>query len=662
MDARAVIQAFKAQRKPPYECPLCRKTYKSFSGAEYHILRARHADDGSWVPSTPSRLTPRSPKYKRKQRKNASSAATPLARPKSPSSPPDRVETLSFEDSQRLVLFDLKCGAERWPIEDCIDVETRDETVSDSLEMVRDVDEVGDDGRKRGKDVEEEEGKEEEEDMVAFDDAKSDIVGGDDAQVVRDEVGETSESMSVSGEYEGKSVAAKQRDGENVTDERLTSSRDRESDDELSVVAADLEASAVENVEKCDDASDAGDVDCAQGAASDPRPTNDDAVDDEAVVHKAPPVTRKPGQTPKARKTPKNSRKVQPPSLPKADFRDIEDLPPRVTIGEEPFDFRTFESMSISQLEETVEYDMDEEDCEWLKELNKQRESEGVACVSDSDFELLMDRLEKESCFESHREGDAPEANIDENAVCCICQDGECQNSNAILFCDMCNMAVHQECYGVPYIPEGQWLCRRCLHSPSRPVDCCLCPNKGGAFKQTDNGQWAHVVCALWIPEVGFANPVFLEPIDGINEIPAARWRLNCCICRRCQGAAIQCVRANCYTAFHPTCAQQAGLYLKVEPATDSRTGEPTVRKVALCDVHTQLDSGCSTAVIENENVGDEIHNVATASPRRRSNAMLHDKIRQQAQENFKKSRHLLEERGKQAMPVVSVPRVSVYR
>lgn len=271
--------------------------------------------------------------------------------------------------------------------------------------------------------------------------------------------------------------------------------------------------------------------------------------------------------------------------LPVADCSILENLDfPDAPTRESTY-FR-FVAQSAEDLDEMVEYDMDEEDYQWLSLVNEDRKSQGLTSVPQDAFEILMDRLEKECFFESQTMGDMTDSsnmyNIDENAVCCICSDGECHNTNAILFCDMCNLAVHQECYGVPYIPEGQWLCRRCLNSPSRGVDCVLCPNKGGAFKQTADGRWAHVLCAIWIPEVQFSNPVFLEPIDGIKEIPSARWKLTCYICRMRMGACIQCAKANCYVAFHVTCAQQAGLHMKLDIA---KSGE--VRKLAFCDTHT---------------------------------------------------------------------------
>ncbi|GFY44746.1 peregrin [Trichonephila inaurata madagascariensis] len=334
------------------------------------------------------------------------------------------------------------------------------------------------------------------------------------------------------------------------------------------------------------------------------------------------------------------------PKLPEASFRIISDYyapdaPPMPTA------YYRFIEKSLEELDEDVEYDMDEEDCVWLDFMNERRKKDDLSEVSPDTFELLMDRLEKESYFQSQTTGKDLGPSIDEDAVCCICNDGECQNSNAILFCDMCNLAVHQECYGVPYIPEGQWLCRRCLQSPSRAVDCVLCPNKGGAFKQTDDGRWAHVVCALWIPEVCFANTVFLEPLDSIENIPPARWKLSCYICKqRSVGACIQCHKANCYTAFHVTCAQQAGLYMRMEAVRENNANGTSynVRKTAYCDVHAPVDMDSN----QDDDNG-------------KSDTLKKAKAKAKSREKMKKARKILAEK-RTAVPVVSLPTIPPER
>jgi hypothetical protein len=72
------------------------------------------------------------------------------------------------------------------------------------------------------------------------------------------------------------------------------------------------------------------------------------------------------------------------------------------------------------------------------------------------------------------------------------------------LFSYVCLSLFHtylQACYGILKIPEGSWLCRSCVLGIY--PQCVLCPKKGGAMKTTRTGtKWAHVSCALWIPEV----------------------------------------------------------------------------------------------------------------------------------------------------------------
>ncbi|XP_051746095.1 bromodomain-containing protein 1 isoform X2 [Ctenopharyngodon idella] len=279
---------------------------------------------------------------------------------------------------------------------------------------------------------------------------------------------------------------------------------------------------------------------------------------------------------------------VQDCTLPEPKFRTVDyNLP---AIPRRPSTYYKYEEKTLEELNEEVEYDMDEEDYAWLEIVNEKRKCEGLNQVSPNAFEFLLDRFEKESFLESQGQQNL-QSLIDEDAVCCICMDGDCMDSNAILFCDMCNLAVHQDCYGVPYIPEGQWLCRHCLQSPTQPANCILCPNKGGAVKKTEDDRWGHVVCALWVPEVGFSNTVFIEPIDGVANIPPARWKLTCYLCKeKGVGACIQCHKANCYTAFHVSCAQKAGLFMKMEPIkelTDSGVPTFSVKKTAYCGAHT---------------------------------------------------------------------------
>ena len=64
------------------------------------------------------------------------------------------------------------------------------------------------------------------------------------------------------------------------------------------------------------------------------------------------------------------------------------------------------------------------------------------------------------------------------------------------------------------------------LRTPAHLQTCVLCPNSYGAFKQTTTGQWAHLLCAIWVPETGVVNTVYMEPVDGLEVIPKSRWKL----------------------------------------------------------------------------------------------------------------------------------------
>ncbi|KAJ7408622.1 hypothetical protein WISP_120259 [Willisornis vidua] len=129
---------------------------------------------------------------------------------------------------------------------------------------------------------------------------------------------------------------------------------------------------------------------------------------------------------------------------------------------------------------------------------------------------------------------------------------------------------------------------------------CELCPHKDGALKRTDNGEaaadplalltfpgWAHVVCALYIPEVQFANVSTMEPIV-LQSVPHDRYNKTCYICdeqgresKAATGACMTCNKHGCRQAFHVTCAQFAGLLCEEEG-----NGADNVQYCGYCKYH----------------------------------------------------------------------------
>ncbi|KAI5967821.1 uncharacterized protein KGF55_000053 [Candida pseudojiufengensis] len=289
-------------------------------------------------------------------------------------------------------------------------------------------------------------------------------------------------------------------------------------------------------------------------------------------------------------------------------------------------DIETLIQQFLDKKKLLVDYDMDEQDYLFLKDRNSNHKN--IIKITPEIFEILISLLENEWKYLEDQmklinnslnnslnndlnnqkiltighnnskygndDGIVPGSIYDQR--CAVCNDSDCDNTNAIVFCDGCDIAVHQECYGVAFIPEGQWLCRKCMINKNKTIQCIFCPSTTGAFKQSDSSLWSHVVCALWINELYFANPIYMEPIEGIENIPKSRWKLTCYICKQRTGACIQCAGRNCFQAYHVTCAKRAGLQMDMTKGVKGAINDKSTIR-SFCEKHGSTTN--SNAVLE---------------------------------------------------------------
>ncbi|XP_059165275.1 mucin-4-like [Physella acuta] len=141
---------------------------------------------------------------------------------------------------------------------------------------------------------------------------------------------------------------------------------------------------------------------------------------------------------------------------------------------------------------------------------------------------------------------------------------------SALLQCQKCNVCVHASCYGEQNgVSVSDWTCSLCQADGVEDKICQLCCLRGGALKQTTEGQWAHIVCTLAIGDASFVNARARAPLD-ISKITAPRYKLKCSLCSAIsqnishQTACVQCSSGRCTKSFHVTCGYAAGVKFEI--------------------------------------------------------------------------------------------------
>ena len=209
----------------------------------------------------------------------------------------------------------------------------------------------------------------------------------------------------------------------------------------------------------------------------------------------------------------------------------------------------------------------------------------------------------------------APEPPRIKALPCAVCYEMDPSGEERFC-CKHCRLTVHRNCYG---IGEGRlnskWTCDMCsndsvpINQISTSYECVVCPirlteqelmeppkvshkkknererekerlerelvtehtiryrrtheEKGWPLdpreplKRTTGNNWIHVNCAVWIPEIRFANAKMLDTAENIGSIQPHRWEQVCKLCKSTAGVCASCHQ--CQSSFHVGCAQQYG-------------------------------------------------------------------------------------------------------
>ncbi|KAF8997921.1 hypothetical protein BDQ17DRAFT_1362847 [Cyathus striatus] len=162
-----------------------------------------------------------------------------------------------------------------------------------------------------------------------------------------------------------------------------------------------------------------------------------------------------------------------------------------------------------------------------------------------------------------------------------------------VLKCKKCEVRLHAGSCGAIVDPSAveAWSCELCENEDTLEAsinsDCLLCPRASNeekkrkpyphpdsflrACKPTEGQGWAHILCAVFTPELTFTDASRLRSVEGLSTISSHKWEANCSICNQVQGAVIRC--SDCNKEYHASCAwkQEYKFGFEIQPVKSSR-------------------------------------------------------------------------------------------
>ncbi|CAD5217769.1 unnamed protein product [Bursaphelenchus okinawaensis] len=256
--------------------------------------------------------------------------------------------------------------------------------------------------------------------------------------------------------------------------------------------------------------------------------------------------------------------------------------------------------------DDVAQYFMDDKDKRFWLQLNKNLEEKSVGNKRDEnnkkviepllirlrniDFSYIMGVLETVCFKEIHgillNVLNVPNQAEGESAFCEICHSETSDSTDPIVFCEGCNLSVHQKCFGITELPKDEWYCDVCKeYNKKVEVRCKFCPLTNGTMKHTIDGGWAHFSCSIWQVDLRFDDLTTYSLVSHEWNLKPESFLKICCVCDLRYGSCIKCTAPGCKMAFHPTCGVRGGLLMFIEDNESSKMG---VKMLSFCYYHSE--------------------------------------------------------------------------